>query len=315
MASFTRLQPTTARTRLSASTAGIRRGGTIRLVALAAAIGLILTGCLSKPPREGGAGPSAQGGTVQIKGSDTMVNLGQAWAEAFMKANPGTSVAVTGGGSGTGIAALINKTTAIAQSSRKMKPDEFDKARQNGLDPKEFLAGSDGLAVIVHPSNPLSQIDFTGLKRIFTGQVSNWKELGGPDRPIVVMSREVNSGTHIYFKEEVLKDAEFSPKALLMPSSQAIVDGVAQDQGAVGYLGMAYVSDRVKALKVSKDGQTPAVEPIEANVLNGKYPISRPLYLYTATEPAGAVRRFLDFALGPEGQRIVEQVGFTPIKK
>lgn len=294
--------------------ASVRRPSRLwRLATLSAALALALTGCFSKPPREGG--PGQAGAVVQIKGSDTMVNLGQAWADAFMKANPGTSVAVTGGGSGTGIAALLNRTATIAQSSRKIKHEELEKARQAGLDPKEFLVGTDGLAVIVHPDNPVSEIDYAKLKQIFTGAVTNWKQVGGPDLPIVVMSREVNSGTHVYFKEEVLKDAEFSPKALLMPSSQAIVDGVAQDRGAIGYLGMAYVSPKVKPLKIARDGKTPAVEPTEANVLAGKYPISRPLFLYTASEPTGVAKRFVDFALSPEGQKIVQQVGFTPIKK
>lgn len=290
-----------------------RPGRPWRVAALAAALALALTGCFAKPPREGGAAQG--GGTVQIKGSDTMVNLGQAWADAFMKANPGTSIAVTGGGSGTGIAALLNRTATIAQSSRKMKREEIDKARQNGYDPKEFLVGTDGLAVIVHPSNPLGDIDNAKLKQIFTGQVINWKQVGGPDLPIVVMSREVNSGTHVYFKEEVLKEAEFSPKALLMPSSQAIVDGVGHDRGAIGYLGMAYVSPKVKALKISRDGKTPAVDPTEQNVLAGIYPISRPLFLYTANEPAGVAKRFIEFSLSADGQKIVEKVGFTPIKK
>lgn len=287
------------------------RPAAARCGALLLVIALLLGGCLSKPPR-GGAG---QGGVVQLRGSDTMVNLGQAWADQFMRENPGMTVAVTGGGSGTGIAALLNRTANIAQSSRRVTPAEIERARRNGFALREFLVGKDGLAVIVHPSNPVVSLTYEQLRRIFTGAATNWKDVGGADLPIVVMSREVNSGTHVYFKEEVLQNAEFSPRALLMPSSQAIADGVAADRGAIGYLGMAYVSPSVRALRIAKRPGGEAVEPSEANVLAGRYPISRPLFLYTAGDPTGPIQGFIDFALSPQGQAIVQKVGFTPLKK
>ena len=183
-------------------------------------------------------------GSLQIKGSDTMVNLGQGWSEEFNKINPEVNVAVTGGGSGTGIAALIAGTADIAECSRMMKAKEIEQARQNGIEPFELKVALDGVAVIVHPLNPISKLTIDELADIFTGKIKNWKELGGNNLPIVILSRESNSGTHVYFKEHILRKGsekgreEFSPTALLMPSSQAIADEVSQNQNAIGYYGM-----------------------------------------------------------------------------
>jgi phosphate transport system substrate-binding protein len=246
--------------------------------------------------------------------------LGQAWAEAFMKANPKVSVAVTGGGSGTGIAALLSNTCDIAELSRELKPEEIEMAKQKGFQPKQIIVALDGLAVVVHPANPLSLLTLDQLAAIFSGTVRNWKEVGGSDLPIVVLSREVNSGTHVYFKEHVLRrgskesQVEFAANALMMPSSQAISDEVAQNPGAIGYFGMGYISSREKALAVAKAADSPYVPPTIANVINKTYPISRPLLMVTHGQPTGLVARFIDFVLSAEGQKIVAKIDFVPVK-
>src|SRR3989338_5953906 len=258
--------------------------------------------------------------SIQIKGSDTMVNLGQAWAEAFNKKNPEVNVAVTGGGSGTGIASLIAGTADIAECSRTMKEKEIQKAKENGITPVEFTVALDGLAAVVHPDNPVTKLTINELSDIFTGKITNWNQLGGKDLPIVILSREVNSGTHVYFKEHILRKGnekgreEFSPTALLMPSSQAIADEVSQNPNAIGYYGMGYISKQQKVVAVAKDKNSPYIEPMMENVKNGKYPISRPLLMYTKGEPQGAVKEFLDFALSSEGQEIVKKIDFVPVK-
>jgi phosphate transport system substrate-binding protein len=262
-----------------------------------------------------------QANAIQIKGSDTMVNLGQAWAEAFMKANPKVSVAVTGGGSGTGIAALFSNTCDIAELSRELKPEEIEMAKQKGFEPKQITVALDGLAVVVHPDNPLSRLTMGQLAAIFSGAVKNWKELAANDLPIVVLSREVNSGTHVYFKEHVLrgnsKDSpvEFAATALMLPSSQAIADEVAQNPGAIGYFGMGYISNRDKALAIALDADSAYVQPTIENVVSKAYPISRPLLMVTRGEPQGLVGRFLDFVLSAAGQKIVSDIDFVPVKR
>ena len=272
---------------------------------------LLLSGCSRQ---------SQQANSIQIKGSDTMVNLGQAWAEEFMKLNPKVSVAVTGGGSGTGIAALLSNTCEIAELSRELKSEEIEMAKQKGFQPKQIVVALDGLAVVVHPANPLSQLTMDQLAAIFSGSVSNWKDFGGSDLPIVVLSREVNSGTHVYFKEHVLRrnqkdsQVEFAPTALMLPSSQALADEVAQNPGAIGYFGMGYISAKEKALAIAKDADSPYIEPTIENVVSNAYPISRPLLMVTRGEPKGLVARFLDFVLSPEGQQIVVKIDFVPVK-
>jgi len=288
----------------------------LALLAMCATAMAFAAGC-SRPE---GAKTASEGvsGSIQIKGSDTMVNLTQALAEKYMAANPGASVAVTGGGSGTGIAAMINGTTDIAESSRAIKEKELEAATANGISPKEFLVGYDGLAVVVHPDNPVSELTLSQLKAIFTGASSNWKEFGGPDAGIVILSREVNSGTHVYFKEHVLNDGdskgteEFARSALLMPSSQAIADETAKNKNAIGYYGMAYISDKQKAVKIMNENGE-AVEPTLENVVAKKYPVSRPLFMYTRSEPAGVAKSFMDFVFSEEGQNIVKELGFVPV--
>ena len=250
-----------------------------------------------------------------------MVNLGQAWAEKYMEENAGDFVAVTGGGSGTGLSSLISGTCDIAMSSRNIKDKEIALAKQKGINPYEIKVALDGLAVVVNPANPVSRLTLEQLAGIFTGKISNWKEVGGNDQKIVVLSREVNSGTHVYFKEHVLRKndpnskEEFAPGALLLSSSQAIADEVAGNSSAIGYYGMGYISAKQKHIDVAHDENSPYVNPNIENVISGKYPISRPLYLYTNGEPQGLVKKCVDYTLSKEGQEIVVKTDFVPIIK
>ncbi len=257
---------------------------------------------------------AAQSDSIQIKGSDTMVNLGQAWAEKFMEENPNTSIAVTGGGSGTGISSLINGTCDIAETSREMEQKEIDQAKQKGIDPKKITVALDGLAVVVNPKNPVSNLTMQELKDIFTGKITNWNQVGGKDGKITILSREVNSGTHVYFKEHVLNKTEFATTALMLPSSQAIADEITGNPNAIGYYGMGYISPEQKAIKVAKDKESPYIEPTIDNVKNGSYPISRPLFMCTKGEPTGIIKSFIDFVLSAEGQKIVTEIDFVPVK-
>lgn len=264
---------------------------------------------------------ASKNNSIQIKGSDTMVNLAQGWAEKYMQENPGDFVAVTGGGSGTGISSLISGTCDIANASRTIKDKEIALAKQKGINPYEIKVGLDGLAVVVNPGNPVIKLTLQQLADIFAGRASNWKELGGKDEKIVILSREVNSGTHVYFKEHVLRKGdpnskeEFAAGALMLPSSQAIADEVAQNPAAIGYYGMGYISSKQKAVAVAKDEKSEYVVPIIDNVINGKYPISRPLLIYTNGQPQGLAKKFVDFCLSQEGQDIVLKTDFVPISK
>ncbi len=279
------------------------------VAAFAASVCIGLSGC-SAPPSKGGAGKS-----LTVKGSDTMVQLAQAWAEAFMRKFPGAKVSVTGGGSNTGIAALMNKGTDVCNASREMKESEREIARKNGVDVREFVVGRDALSVIVHPSNPVTELSLAQLKDLYTGKARNWKEVGGPDKPVVLNSRETSSGTYVFFQEHVLgKGTPFSDQAMLQPSTSAIVQTVAQDAGAIGYVGLGYVNSSVKPVKIRKDSASPAVEAGVATVISGDYPLARPLFEYTAGEPAGLVKQWMDWVMGPEGQDIVKRLDFVPCK-
>jgi phosphate transport system substrate-binding protein len=266
------------------------------------------------------AGCGRSGKSVQIKGSDTMVNLGQAWAEAFMKSNPAVSIAVTGGGSGTGIAALLSGTTDIAESSRNMEPKEIESAEKKGINPKEIHVANDGITVVVNPANPITKLTMRQLSDIFTDKVLNWKELGGPDQKIVALSRERNSGTHVFFLEHVIKMGdskspnEFSPSVLMMPSSQAIIDEVSANPNAIGYVGLGYLTSKEKALAIAKDEKSPYVIPSVKTVTAKQYPISRTLLFYTNGEPTEKIKPFIDFVLSPAGQALVLKMDFVPIK-
>lgn len=258
-------------------------------------------------------------GFLQIKGSDTIVNAGQKVSEEFMKTHPYIFIAVTGGGSGVGIASLINKTCDVAMSSREMKAKEYELARKHGVEPNEITVAYDGVAVIVNKNNPVENLTLEQLRCIFTGQAKNWKEVGGKDLPIITLSREVSSGTHIYFKEEVIREgkkdstAEFSSDTLLLTSSQTIVEEVANNESAIGYMGMGYVSDRTKTVKLGKtDGEYFPADI--SHVLEKTYPLSRPLYFYINGSPEGAVKQFIDFALNPQGQQQFAETGFVPLE-
>ncbi len=258
---------------------------------------------------------------IQIKGSDTMVNLGQAWAEKYMEKNTGDFIAVTGGGSGTGFSSLISGTCDVAMASRSIKDKEIVLAKAKGINPNEVKVALDGLAVVVNPGNPISKLTLSQLADIFTGRVTNWKEVGGKDEKIVILSREVNSGTHVYFKEHVLRKndpnskEEFASTALMLSSSQAIADEVAGNPAAIGYYGMGYISKKQKPLSLAKDEKSEYETPTIENVINGKYPISRPLFLYTNGISVGLVKKFVDFTLSKEGQDIVLATAFVPINK
>lgn len=258
--------------------------------------------------------------SIQIKGSDTMVNLGQAWAEEFAKRNPVVNIAVTGGGSGTGIASLINGTCDIAESSRAMKEKEINLAKAKGIEPVEHIVALDGIAVVVHPSNKVKDLTLDQLRDIFMGTIKNWSQVGGDNKQIVILSREVNSGTHLFFKEHVLRRGnekgpeEFAPEALLMPSSQAIADEVEQNPNAIGYYGMGYISPGHKVIAVAKDTNSNYIEPTIEMVLSREYPISRPLFMYTKGNPEGIVKKFIDFVFSKDGQEIVRQIDFVPVK-
>jgi phosphate transport system substrate-binding protein len=256
----------------------------------------------------------SQNVNCKIKGSDTVLPLTQKEAEVFMKKYPGSSIMVTGGGSGVGLAALQNGTTDIAQSSRKMKMDEKMKLQDLGKTFTEVIIANDALAVIVNPSNPVGQLTREQLESIYTGKVTNWKDVGGEDLKIVVYSRESSSGTFEFFKEHVLNKKNFAPTALLMPATGAIVQSVSQTKGAIGYVGLAYLESDVKALKVSYDKGTTYVAPSVENAMNKTYPISRPLYYYYLTSIEKSVKPFVDFILSADGQNIVKEVGYVPVK-
>jgi phosphate transport system substrate-binding protein len=260
------------------------------------------------------------GNSMQIKGSDTIVNLVQVWAERFVEKNQAANIGVTGGGSGTGFAALINNTCDIAMSSRKIEESEIEQASKNNISPQEFIVGLDGLIILVNKNNPVEELTLEQLRGIFMKEIKNWKEVGGDDLEIVILSRESNSGTHMFFKERVLRRGnssakdEFSVDSLLMPSSRAIFDEVYQNPHAVGYVGMGFSDDSIKVLKIAKDENSPYIYPYPEHILSDRYPISRPLLLYTKQNPTGLIKNFIDFALSPEGQKIVLETNFVPIK-
>ncbi|GHT31593.1 phosphate ABC transporter substrate-binding protein [Bacteroidia bacterium] len=254
-------------------------------------------------------GASAQ----KIKGSDTMLPLSQKEAESFMKANPSKTVVVTGGGSGVGISALVDGTTDIAQSSRKIKFSEKQKLQDGGKTAKEVIAAYDALAIIINPANKVSNLTREQLEGIFTGKITNWKEVGGEDLKIVPYSRETSSGTYEFFKESVLKNKNYLSGIMSMPATGAIVQSVSQTKGAIGYVGLAYLNTNVKALHVSYDKGKTYVEPSVANAKNKTYPIVRPLFYYYEAKAEKKVKAFIDYVLSQEGQKIVAAIGFITL--
>jgi phosphate transport system substrate-binding protein len=255
---------------------------------------------------------------IENKGSDTIVNLALAWAEAYQVVRPEVRISVTGGGSGTGIAALVNGTVDIANASREIKPEEIAAVEANGSAPVEFVIARDAIAIIVHPDNPVSELTMQQISDIYTGAIINWSQVGGEDRPIVRLSRETNSGTHVYFLEEVLRLGEassllFSTDTLLLPSSEVISAEVRQNPNAIGYDGLGYVTDDLKVVAVARGPDSPYVLPSVETVNSSAYPIARDLFMYTAGEPTGEIREYLDWILSAEAQAIVAELGFVPI--
>ncbi len=278
-----------------------------------------LAACRPARPDNGGSSPGA-GRTIENKGSDTLVNLALAWAEQYVRLHPDVRISVTGGGSGTGIAAMINGTVDIANASREMKAEEIAAAQANGISPVEFVVARDAIAVVVNPANPVDQLTLQQLSDIYTYKTTNWREVGGEDRPIVLLSRESNSGTYVYFLENVVrlgrKDSGllFAPDTLLMPSSEGISAEVRQNPNAIGYDGLGYVTPDQKVIAVAEDSAGPHVLPSVATVNDGSYPVSRPLYMYTAGEPAGQIKAYLDWVLN-DGQTLVGELGFVPLQR
>ena len=250
----------------------------------------------------------------RIKGSDTMLPLSQKGAEEFMKVNPSYTVTVTGGGSGVGIATLLEGTTELAQLSRKIKFDEKNKLKEKGKTVKEVTAAYDALAIVVHPSNKVTNLTREQLEGIFTGKIKNWKEVGGVDMSIVPYSRETSSGTYEFFKESVLKKKNYMSGIMSMPATGAIVQSISQTKGAIGYIGLAYLNKDVKAIHVSYDGGKTFIAPTVANAKNETYPIVRPLYYYYDTAAESKVKPFIDYILSAKGQKIVSEIGFITVK-
>jgi phosphate transport system substrate-binding protein len=278
-----------------------------------------LAACGTQTAQVGTAVPGAQA-AIQNKGSDTMVNLALAWAEAYGPSHPEVQIAVTGGGSGTGIAALINGTVDMANASRAIKDEERAQAEANGIEPVEHVVAADAIAIVVHPSNPVNGLTIPELAAIFSGKITNWQEVGGEDRPIVLLSRESNSGTHVFFLEEVVRQGRtddetlFSPDTLLMPSSEGISAEVRHNPNAIGYDGLGYVTADQKVVAVAPAVGQPYVLPAIETAKDGSYPIARDLFIYTIGEPQGAILAYLDWIMGPEGQAIVKELGFVPLK-
>ena len=276
----------------------------------------LLTACASSSQ----SSPNSPAAYIENKGSDTIVNLALAWAERYQGEHPEVRISVTGGGSGTGLAALINGTVDIANASRQIKEEEIAQAQANGIQPVEHIIARDAIAVIVNPENPVSELTLQQISDIYSGKIKNWNEVGGDDRPIVRLSRETNSGTHVYFLETVLrlgkKDDKtlFSMDTLLLPSSEGIIAEVRDNPNAIGYDGLGYVPKDLKKIAIAKSAGEPYVLPSVETVNDKTYPIARDLYMYTAGEPTGIVKTYLDWILSPEAQKIVLELGFVPIK-
>jgi len=280
---------------------------------------VVLAGC--------GATPNGNGNgdtlSFSITGSNTVQPLSVVWAEAFMNQRPEVSIAVSGPGSGVGIAALIDGTTGIAQSSRLIRQSEIDQAQANGINPYQITVAQDALAVVVHPSNPVTELTIAQLSAIYSGQITNWQELGGEDLPIVVLSRDTNSGTHVFFKETIVqmrglptedKSLEYGPNVLFLPSTSAGINETAGNPRAIFYPGLAYVTADVQALAIKRTADGPDVLPSVETAKDGTYPVVRPLLYYTNGAPTGVIKDFIDYCLSPAGQAKVLEVGYVPVQ-
>jgi phosphate transport system substrate-binding protein len=282
---------------------------------------IIAMSCMSScgPASPAQAASDSQTLYIENKGSDTIVNLALAWAEKYQADHPDVRISVTGGGSGTGIAALINGTVGIANASRQIKQEEIEQARANGIDPLEHIIARDAIAVIVHPENPVSRLTLKQISDIYSGKFTNWKEVGGEDRPIVRLSRETNSGTHVYFLETVLRLGNsddktlFSMDTLLLPSSEGIIAEVRQNPNAIGYDGLGYVPHDLRMIAIAETEGGAYVLPSIPTVNDKTYPIARDLYMYTNGQPEGLLKEYLDWILSDEAQEIVAELGFVPV--
>jgi phosphate transport system substrate-binding protein len=277
---------------------------------------ILLTACSSS----GTENNSTAASYIENKGSDTIVNLALAWAEQYQSDHPDVRISVTGGGSGTGIAALVNGTVDVANASRQIKDEEVAEAQSNGVEPVEFIIARDAIAVIVNPENPVNELTLQQISDIYSGKIQNWSEVGGEDRPIVRLSRETNSGTHVYFLETVLRlgNSEdktlFSTNTLLLPSSEGIIAEVRQNPNAIGYDGLGYVPHDLKTIAIAEQDGGAYVLPSIPTVNDKTYAIARDLYMYTNGQPTGVVKEYLDWILSTEAQQIVADLGFVPVK-
>jgi phosphate transport system substrate-binding protein len=280
-------------------------------------IASLVIGCGGRRERdegnEGGTGEQKKKEAITQKGSDTMILIAQKWAEEFAKKNANIEVQVTGGGSGTGISSLINGTTDIANSSRPMKAEEREQVKQkSGSDVVEIPVALDGVTIYVHEGNTVETLSIEQLRKIYLGETTNWKDVGGPDQKIILYGRENSSGTYEFFKEHVLDKKDFPPATQTLQGTAAVVNAVGQDKGGVGYGGEAF-SKGVKRVKLmTKDGK--AIEATEEAVRSGEYPLSRSLFFYLRTQPTGNIKEYVDWVLSPEGQAVVKAVGYYPIR-
>lgn len=263
---------------------------------------------------------------ITVKGSDTMVNLAQKWAEEYMKLHPEVSIQVTGGGSGTGVAALLNKTTEIANSSRELKASELEEAKTKGVTPVVHQVALDGIAVIVHPESKIDNLTIKQVSDIFSGKITNWKQLGGADMPITLYGRENSSGTYEFFKDHVLgkvdgKQVDYAPSTQVLQGTAALGEAVARDKKGIGYGGVGYFAERndVKILHIKKDDKSPAISPVDNHkvnyevIWNGEYSISRYLYCFTNGEASGKVKDYMDFITSAQGQEVVKTMEYIPL--
>jgi phosphate transport system substrate-binding protein len=289
----------------------------LRLSSFLLLLCLLLSGCRRSKSED--RPDSSIDKAIENKGSDTIVNLALAWAEAYQEIHPEVRLSVTGGGSGTGIAALINGTVDIANASRRIKPEEQSQAEANGITPLEHIIARDAIAIIVNHDNPVNHLTIDQISDIYSGKINNWLEVGGEDRPIVRLSRESNSGTHVFFLEQVIRKGDkkdktlFSTDTLLLPSSEGISAEIRQNPNAIGYDGLGYVTEDLKVIAVFSEAADNFVIPSAETVVNQQYPIARDLYMYTAGEPIGEIKTYLSWILTSEAQMIVSALGFVPI--
>jgi phosphate transport system substrate-binding protein len=303
------------------SKVGICKTWFVATLLIAAFLAVFVSGCAVQSPTSSDSGLS---GTIKIIGSNTVTPISSVWAEEFMKKNTKVRIAVSGPGSGVGIAAFIDGTTDICQSSRTITAEEINKAKANGKVVNEIQVATDALSVVVNPKNPVSELTIAQLSAIYTGKITNWKEIGGDDVPIVAISRDTNSGTHVFFKEHVVQmttlptkntKLEYGDKVLFLPSTEGGITEVAKNPNAVFYAGLGYLTNSVKAIAIKNTPNDKAVLPSVKTSLDGTYPVSRPLLFYTNGAPTGINKTFIDYCLSAGGQKIVTDLGFVPIAK